>query len=91
MADTSERGRLVTMTNEQLALVVSDPDVLHGQVGIRGTRVPVSVVLDCLAAGMTEAEIVIEYPSLSVDGIRAAAAYGALLARDEVLPLGSGR
>ena len=40
---------------------------------------------------MTEAEIVTEYPSLSVDGIRAAAAYGALLARDEVPPLGSGR
>ena len=60
IAHTSRRGRLVTMTNEQLALVVSDPDVLHGQVGIRGTRVPVSVVLDCLAAGMTEAEIVNE-------------------------------
>ena len=81
----------MTMTNEQLALVVSDPDVLHGQVRIRGTRVPVSVVLDCLAAGMTEAEIVNEYPSVSVDGVRAAAAYGASLARDEVLPLGSGR
>jgi len=79
------------MTNEQLALVVSDPDVLHGQVRIGGTRVPVSVVLACLAAGMTEAEILTEYPSLSVDGIRAAAAYGASLARDEVLPLGSGR
>jgi len=90
MADASERGRLATMTNEQLALVVSDPDVLHGQVRIKGTRVPVSVVLDCLAAGMTEAEIVTEYPSLSVHGIRAAAAYGASLARDEVLPLGSG-
>lgn len=90
MGDASKRGTLVTMTNEQLALVVSDPDVLHGQVRIRATRVPVSVVLDCLAAGMTEAEIVTEYPSLSVDGIRAAAAYGASLARDEVLPLGSG-
>jgi uncharacterized protein (DUF433 family) len=91
IADATQQARLMTMTNEQLALVVSDPDVLHGQVRIRGTRVPVSVVLDCLAAGMTEPEIVTEYPSLSVDGIRAAAAYGAVLARDEVVPLGSGR
>ena len=75
------------MTAEQLALIVSDPDVLHGQVRLRGTRVPISVVLDCLAAGMTESEVVAEYPSVTVDGVRAAAAYGALLARDEVLPL----
>jgi uncharacterized protein (DUF433 family) len=43
----------------------------------------VSIVLDCLAAGMTEAEIIGEYPTLDVVGIRAAAAHGAELARDE--------
>lgn len=77
----------MTMTTEQLELIVTDPKVLHGQVRIKGTRIPVSVVLDCLAAGMTEPEIVDQYPTLSVEGIRAAAAYGALLARDELLPL----
>ena len=75
------------MTAEQLALIATDPAVLHGQVHIMGTRVPVSVVLDCVAAGMTEAEILAEYPTLTVPGIRAAAAYGAVLARDELLPL----
>ncbi len=49
----------------------------------------VSVVLDCLAAGMGEQEIIKQYPTLTVDGVRAAAAYGAALAREEVLPLGS--
>jgi uncharacterized protein (DUF433 family) len=44
-------------------------------------------VLDCLAAGMTEAEILAEYPSLTAAGIRAAAAYGAVLAREELIPL----
>jgi len=39
------------MTREQLDLIVTDPKVLHGQARIAGTRVPVSVVLDCLAAG----------------------------------------
>ena len=77
------------MTAEQLSLIVTDPEVLHGQVHVKGTRVPVSVVLDCLGAGMTEAEILAEYPTLSVEGIRAAAAYGAVLARDELLPLAS--
>ncbi|MCK9878832.1 DUF433 domain-containing protein [Frankia sp. Ag45/Mut15] len=32
-----------------LALIVADPAVGHGQACIRGSRVPVSVVLDCLA------------------------------------------
>jgi len=77
----------VTMTTEQLDLIVTDPKVLHGSVHIKGTRIPVSVVLDCIAAGLTEAEIVEQYPTLTVEGIRAAAAYGALLARDELVPL----
>ena len=75
------------MNNEQLALIASDPAVLHGQATVVGTRVAVSVVLDCLAGGMSETEIVAEYPSLTAAGIRAAAAYGAALARDELLPL----
>ena len=44
---------------------------------IAGTRVPVSVVLDCLAAGMSESEILAEYPSLTAAGIRAAASFAA--------------
>jgi 2-iminobutanoate/2-iminopropanoate deaminase len=35
---------------------------MHGQAVIAGTRVPVSVILDCLAAGMTAEEITAEYP-----------------------------
>lgn len=75
------------MTTEQLEMISTDPQVMHGQAVITGTRVPVSVVLDCLAAGMTMDEIVGEYPSVSVAGVRAAAAYGALLAREEIVPL----
>lgn len=75
------------MTSEQWALISTDPAVMHGQAVIAGTRVPISVVLDCLAAGMTAEEIVAEYPTVTVAGIRAAAAYGAALAREELLPL----
>ncbi|MGI8612974.1 MAG: DUF433 domain-containing protein [Nocardioidaceae bacterium] len=49
------------------------------------TRIPVSVVLDCLAAGMSAEGIVAEYPTLTVDAVRAAADYGALLARRNCL------
>jgi uncharacterized protein (DUF433 family) len=71
------------MSDRRRDLIVRDPSVCHGQATVRGTRIMVSIVLDCLAAGMTEAEIVDEYPTLDVVGIRAAAAHGAELARDE--------
>jgi uncharacterized protein (DUF433 family) len=64
-----------------------DPSVCHGQACIKGTRIMVSVILDCLAAGMSEQDILAEYPTLTGEGIRAAAAYGAALAREEVLPI----
>jgi uncharacterized protein (DUF433 family) len=75
------------MPTDRPALIATDPAVSHGQACIRGTRVPVSVVLDCLAAGMSELEILAEYPSVTVDGLHAAAAYGARLAREELVPL----
>jgi uncharacterized protein (DUF433 family) len=75
------------VTSEQLKLISADPAVMHGQAVIAGTRVPVSVILDCLAAGMTAEEITAEYPAVSVAGVRAAAAYGAALAREDLLPV----
>ncbi|HYO60623.1 MAG TPA: DUF433 domain-containing protein [Actinomycetota bacterium] len=77
------------MTPDSRDLIATDPEILHGQAHVRGTRVPVSVVLDCVAAGMTEREILDEYPTLTLEGIRAAAGYGAELAREEVRPLPS--
>jgi uncharacterized protein (DUF433 family) len=71
------------MIAEQRHLIVRDPQVCHGQATVRGTRILVSIILDAMADGMTEDEILAEYPTLTVDGIRAAAAYGAELARDE--------
>lgn len=71
------------MNDQRAELIVRDPSICHGQAVIKGTRVMVSVILDALADGMTEAEIAAEYPSLTSEGIRAAAAYGAELARDE--------
>jgi uncharacterized protein (DUF433 family) len=85
------RGRLILqytrpMTKRELELITVDPEVLHGQAHIRGTRIPVALVLGCLADGMTEDDILADYPTLTVEGIRAAAAYGAALASEDVLP-----
>ena len=54
-----------------------DPEICHGQACIRGTRIMVSVVLDNLAAGMAEEELVRSYPAITRDAIRAAIAYAA--------------
>lgn len=80
------------VTSEELLELISiDPDVCHGQPCIKGTRVLVTVVLDALAAGLSPAEIIEHYPTITDDGVRAAAAYGAWLAKQEVhgLPAGS--
>jgi uncharacterized protein (DUF433 family) len=74
---------------DPLSLISVDPQIVHGQACIKGTRIPVSIVLDCVAAGMSDAEIMAEYPTLSIEAIRAAASYGALLAREEIVPLES--
>lgn len=64
-----------------------DPAVLHGKACIRGTRIPVSVVLANLADGLTPEEIIRSYPSLTPVAIQAALAYAADLAQERVIPL----
>jgi uncharacterized protein (DUF433 family) len=77
---------MAVVSEELLDLIEAEPSVLHGQVRFRGTRVPVSVVFDCLAAGMTDVGIHEQYPSLPPDATRAALAYAAALAREELHP-----
>lgn len=54
-----------------------DSGVCHGEPCIRGTRIPVTVILDNLAAGVDRAQILASYPSLSAEDIDAAVAYDA--------------
>ena len=72
-----------------LDLVTLDPGVAHGQACVRGTRVLVTVVLDALAAGLATREIVRLYPTLTEQGVLAAGAYDAWLAKQEVHVLSS--
>jgi uncharacterized protein (DUF433 family) len=54
-----------------------EPGKRGGRPCIRGLRIAVSDVLGWLAAGMTHAEIIAEYPELTEDDIRACLAYAA--------------
>lgn len=67
--------------------IAVDPMICHGQACIKGTRIPASVVLDNLAAGLSPAEIVKSYPSLTPQAIQAAMGYAAELARERVLAM----
>ena len=55
--------------------ITVDPAVCHGQACIKGTRIPVSVVLDSLAAGLSPEEIIENYNSLDKESIRASLAW----------------
>jgi uncharacterized protein (DUF433 family) len=60
-----------------------DPEICHGKACIKGTRIMVSVILDCLMSGMTYKQILYSYPTLKEEDILAALAYAALLAKEE--------
>ena len=64
-----------------------DPNICFGKPCIRGTRIWVSLILDFLASGDSEAEILAYYPQLKPEDIRAAIAYGAEVARERIIPV----
>lgn len=68
-------------------LIGTNPQIMHGAMCFAGTRIPVSVVLDNLAAGETSVSIIGNYPSLRDEHIRAALAYAAELARERTIPV----
>lgn len=47
----------------------SNPDVMLGKLVIKGTRIPVELVLEKLAAGQTEDELLLDYPRLTREAI----------------------
>ena len=64
-----------------------DAERMHGVPCLRGTRVPVYVILDNLAAGESAETILSEYPTLRPEHIPAALAFAAELAHERVVPI----
>jgi uncharacterized protein (DUF433 family) len=60
-----------------LERITIDPHVRFGKPCVRGTRITVGDVLGYLAAGMSEDQILSEFPQLGRDDIRACLAYAA--------------
>ena len=58
-------------------LITIEPDKMGGKPCVRGLRITVYDVLDYLASGMTEAEILNDFPDLTAEDIRACLAFAA--------------
>ena len=58
-------------------MIVCDPEILNGKPVVKGTRVSVALVLQCVASGMTRKEILEGYPTLSKEGLEAALDFAA--------------
>jgi uncharacterized protein (DUF433 family) len=64
--------------------ITFDPKIMGGRACIRGYRITVSQVVNLVANGMTNDEIVAEYPGLEPEDIRQSLRYVAALASEEV-------
>ena len=73
--------------NLMLDRITFDPKVMGGKACIRGMRIPVSLVVNLVANGMTTDQILQEYPDLHPDDIKQALQYAASLASEEFHPL----
>ena len=73
LLDEAQRLLLIeskTMSDEKW--IVSDKDHLGGKPRVRGTRISVAFLLECLASGMSVAEIIDAYPTLTEEGVQGA-------------------
>ena len=61
--------------------IVADADVLAGKPVVRGTRQAVKFIIDLLAQGWSEADILANYPGLSTQDIRASLHYASDVVR----------
>lgn len=72
-----------SMKHERIQI---DPEIMVGKPVIKGTRLTVELILRKLGAGMTDDQIIGDYPRLTRDDIRAAQAFAAdFLQNDEVI------
>ena len=62
--------------------IVVDPKILAGKPVIRGTRLAVELILELLAAGQSESEVLANYPGLSREDILACLSYASYLAHE---------
>ncbi len=70
--------------------IETNPDILYGKPVIKGTRIPVDLILEKMSSGQGFQEIIQSYPDLTDDDLYACLAYASSLIRNEVTkPLAS--
>lgn len=74
------------MASELRERIVQDPVIVGGEAVIRGTRVTVRTILASLAEGAPVEGILRDFPTLTADDVRAAIAFGAASAKDDLAP-----
>jgi len=65
-------------------VIVVDPDILVGKTVIKGTRIPVYLIIELLGNGLSEKEILRQYPTLKKEDIKAALLYASKCLEHEV-------
>jgi uncharacterized protein (DUF433 family) len=73
--------------NALLDRISIDPEICGGKPCVKGTRLWVALVLDFLADGMTEADLLAEFPQLTRQDVLACIAYGAEMSRERIAPI----
>ncbi len=72
------------MKKKSFTGIISNPKIFHGKACIKGTRIPVYLILQMLASGQNKKQILKEYSELKDDDINSAIEYGAHLATQEI-------
>lgn len=67
--------------------ITADPNILVGKPVVKGTRLAVDFILGLYAAGWTEQQILENYPTLTVEALRAVFAFAAESVQDEAMYL----
>jgi uncharacterized protein (DUF433 family) len=66
-------------------LIHSNPKIMFGKPVIKGTRVPVDLILEKLAAGETFAQLLRAYPHITMESIQACLAFGAASVKNDIV------
>ena len=76
------------MNDPLLARISADPAIMRGKPVIRGTRIPVELVVRMVAQRIPETDILREYPRLQPEDIQAALTYAAqVLGNEDIFPV----
>ncbi len=74
-----------TINRSPMTLIVSNPKILGGKPCVKGTRISVDMILEWIGSGATEADIVKNYPHLTVEAVREAVRYAARYLHNEIV------